>query len=293
MTNMSDKPLALAHIVNPVKVGTQSDLYVAQPITFESMRIAKDSARTLCEIELYSAQFEEDRAIVPDFLSLTPNLEQSMMDFGQFRTIRKLPLIRDILDRLYSASSAEYLIYTNVDIALKPDFYLSVSKIIDDGVDGMVINRRTISDKYKSVTELPQMYEEVGEPHYGYDCFIFRRDVYPKFDLGNMCIGAMAIGAALMMNIACFSMNFREFLDLHLTFHLGNAEVWRQPQVSDYQTFNQQEYIAVLNRLAPRFDVNRLPVVSRPFLQQYLQRVKHTLLDRSNMSEGPKNAQGT
>jgi hypothetical protein len=25
VTNMSDKPLALAHIVNPVKVGTQSD----------------------------------------------------------------------------------------------------------------------------------------------------------------------------------------------------------------------------------------------------------------------------
>jgi hypothetical protein len=57
--------------------------------------------------------------------------------------------------------------------------------------------------------------------------------------------------------------------------------------------FNQQEYIAVANRLAPRFEVDRLPVVSRPFLQQYLQRVKHALHDCSKTSEGSNNAQGT
>lgn len=264
----------IAHIINPVKVGPQSDLYVAQPITFESIRVAKDAARLDCDVNLFSAQYAEDRTIVPDFASVTPNLERSMMDFGQFRTFRKLPLIRDILDRLYDSSTAPYLIYSNVDIAVQPHFYSSVCQIIKDGVDGMVINRRTISDKYKTAADLPQMYEEVGDPHYGYDCFVFRRDIYPKFDLGNICIGAMSIGAALMMNIACFSSVFREFLDLHLTFHLGNAEIWRQPQLSEYQRFNQQEYIGILNRLAPRFDINRLPVVSRPFLQQYLQRVK-------------------
>ena len=271
---MLEKSPPIAHIINPVKVGPQSDLYVAQPITFESIRVAKDAARLDCDVNLFSAQYEEDRITVPDFASMTPNLKRSMMDFGQFRTFRKLPLIRDILDRLYDSSTAPYLIYTNVDIAVQPHFYLSVCQIIKDGVDGMVINRRTISDKYKTAADLPQMYEEVGESHYGYDCFIFRRDIYPKFDLGNICIGAMSIGAALMMNIACFSSVFREFLDLHLTFHLGNAEIWRQPQLYEYQRFNQQEYIGILNRLAPQFDVNRLPVVSRPFLQQYLRRVR-------------------
>ena len=35
---------------------------------------------------------------------------------GDFQKEIKLPLIHDILERLYNASDADYLIYTNVDI---------------------------------------------------------------------------------------------------------------------------------------------------------------------------------
>ena len=271
---MEVKRLTVAHIVNPVRVGTQSDLFVAQPITFESMRVAREVAQPVCDIELYSAQYLEDRGLAPDFFSETPDLDRSVMDLQRFQTPKKLPLLRDILNRLYNASKADYFIYTNVDIALKPAFYVSVCRFINDGIDGMVINRRTISNRYSSIADLPRMYDEAGEPHCGYDCFVFRRDVYQQFDLGQICIGAGSVGATLLLNVACFATEFREFIDLHLTFHLGNAEVWRSPQVSDYQEFNGREYVGVLNRLASRFNTNRLPALRNPFYQQYLKHIR-------------------
>jgi hypothetical protein len=32
----------IAHIINPVDVGVSSDLFIAQPITFETMRVARE-----------------------------------------------------------------------------------------------------------------------------------------------------------------------------------------------------------------------------------------------------------
>ena len=54
--------LKIAHIINPIEVPTTSDLYIAQPITFETMRIAKEFAKD--EVELYTAQYQEDLSII-------------------------------------------------------------------------------------------------------------------------------------------------------------------------------------------------------------------------------------
>jgi len=77
---MLEKSPAIAHIINPVQVGPQSDLYVAQPITFESIRVAKDAARRDCDVTVFSAQYAEDRIMVPDFASATPDLDRSMIE---------------------------------------------------------------------------------------------------------------------------------------------------------------------------------------------------------------------
>ena len=66
----------LAHIVNPVVVGPSSDLFFAQPITFESMKAARHSAAGSVEVELLTTQYAEDRAIVPDGFRTTPDLER-------------------------------------------------------------------------------------------------------------------------------------------------------------------------------------------------------------------------
>ena len=113
-----------AHIINPVIVPSSSDLFVAQPITFESIRIAKKLAMDDIDVSVYTAQFPEDQSIIPSWFEKTPDLTRSALDFVQSRKQRKLPLIGDILERLHQAADADYLIYSNVDISVQPFFYV-------------------------------------------------------------------------------------------------------------------------------------------------------------------------
>ena len=56
LTN-SEQMREIAHIINPFIVGKSSDLFVAQPLTFETMRIAKEFARDRADVTLFSAQY--------------------------------------------------------------------------------------------------------------------------------------------------------------------------------------------------------------------------------------------
>lgn len=244
--------LSFAHIVNPVIVQESSDLFLAQPITFETMRRARATATDVVDVALLSAQFPEDRPLVPGDFVATPDLERSALDLGEFKVPRKLPLIKDILDRLYeSAPHADFLIYTNVDIALMPHFYTAVERYIDQGLDALVINRRTISSKHQGIDDIPLMYAEVGKPHSGYDCFVFRRELYPQCELGALFIGAPHVGKALRINLLCNSDGFKRFKNLHLTFHLGNDKVWRSDEYDDYARWNLAEFEQILAHFAP------------------------------------------
>jgi hypothetical protein len=173
-------------------------------------------------------------------MQLTPDLDRSVLEAGSFRRARKLPFIGDILDRLYNATDADYLIYTNVDIALMPHFYLAVDRLIDCGYDAFTITRRTIPSTHRTEEQIPLMYAQVGEPHPGHDCFVFRRDVYPDYYLGEACIGASEVGKLLNLNLICHATKFGEFKDLHLTFHLGDDRIWQSPDLCDYSEHNRK-----------------------------------------------------
>jgi hypothetical protein len=239
--------MRLAHIINPVAARPESDLFVAQPITFETMRRAKAYAARAVAVELLTAQFPEDRAILPGGFTPTPDLARSILDFSTFKRRRKLPLLRDILDRLYAASEAEYFIYTNVDIALLPNFYVTVARLIGRGCDSMVINRRTISKEFARLEEVPLMYAQVGEKHPGRDCFIWRRDAYPGFRLENICIGTAGAGKAILLSQLCTAKQWQEFRELHVTFHIGNDCPWKAPDQDDYRAFNLEELRKIVN----------------------------------------------
>jgi hypothetical protein len=233
--------LKIAHIINPVSVGEASDLYFAQPITFESMRAAQAFARGKVTVDLYTTQYEEDHRVLPQgFLTLS-DLTRSLTDMGTFQKPRKLPLLRDILDKVYEgAPSADYIIYTNVDIALMPHFYVVVAKLLQE-YDGMVINRRTISEKYKSVTDIALMYMEIGDKHPGYDCFVFKRSCYPQFHLKDAVIGSVGIGNLLYLNVLQNAQNFSELKSANLTFHIGDDRVWKSSQFKDQEAYNRQQ----------------------------------------------------
>src|SRR5450432_761979 len=106
----------IAHLVNPILNPVSRELVKLQPLTFESMRIARKQAGTDMHIDLLAAQFAEDVSVIPDYFIQTQNLERSVLDFQNFTRPKKFPLIRDLVERLYNGSKAEYLIYTNADI---------------------------------------------------------------------------------------------------------------------------------------------------------------------------------
>jgi hypothetical protein len=244
--------LRIAHIVNPVQVQPPSDLVVAQPITFESMRIAKQQAVGRVVVDLLSVGYAEDEPVMPAGFQALPVLTRSVLDVAAFQYQRKLPLLRDILDRLYMGSDAEVFIYTNVDIGLQPDFYLAVQKVIDQGFDAFVINRRTIANTYTAVTQLPQMWAEAGASHRGWDCFVFRSEFYSQFTLGDVCIGAPRVGLALLANLMACANHFKEFKEEHLTFHLGDDRLWRDSRFQAYADHNSRELDILLAGLEER-----------------------------------------
>lgn len=234
--------MKIAHIIHPVIVPSASDLVIAQPITFETMHLARKFAEKSADVELYAIQYgDETRIPLPHSFIRTRDLTRSVRDVANFRKKRKLALIKDILDILYESSSADYLIYTNVDIALQPYFYQVTADIIRQGYDAFIINRRTIPGHYKNLEDIPLMYAEVGETHPGWDCFIFNRDLYPRFMLGEACIGTDWIGRIMIANMAPLAKRFKVFKDLQMTFHIGDERVWGSDEFSDYAAHNKEE----------------------------------------------------
>ena len=258
---MTNNNITIAHIINPFVVGKDSDLFTAQPVTFETMRTARNAAAKEVQVELYAAFYPEDETIVPDYFSRVAPLNRSILDIniaGKPEKPRKLPLLKDILDRLYWKSSADYFIYTNVDIALMPEFYLEVKKYILKGYDGFVINRRTISTRYHEVKDIPMMIKETrkrGEKHPGYDCFVFQRSAYPYYQLGTACIGANWVGRVLIADIMAFSRRFNIFKDLRLTFHIGDDRGWLAVENNAYNNHNESQLIMIFENLLGLKDV--------------------------------------
>jgi hypothetical protein len=237
----------LAHLINPVPVGPQSDLYYAQPLVAESLRIARRLSAEQIDIQLLSAGFADEAAAVPDGFTATAPLERSILDCGAFRRPRRLPLLADLIDRLVSsAPDAEYLIYTNADIIVKPYFYAFIAAAIADGHQAFVINRLTIPKGEYQVGDYPRLCAMVGTPHPGYDCFVFRRDAAVNYQLFEIAVGAPQIDLALAVNMYMHAQRRTQFHGLDLTFHLGNDRVWDDPLLHDYEHHNGRELLKVL-----------------------------------------------
>ncbi|MBL4709587.1 MAG: hypothetical protein JKY48_14230 [Flavobacteriales bacterium] len=260
----------IAHIVNPFIAASSSDLSWAQPITFESMRRARRKARDYVDVKLYSAQFKEDRSIVPESFLKTNDLERSVLDLETFKTKLKLPIIGDILNRLYQESEAEYLIYTNIDIGLYPDFYLKVNQFIDRGYDAFIINRRRLTDELNRVDELEKIYGEKGRSHPGFDCFVFHRDLFPHFQLADICIGVPFIGITLSQNLFAVAKNFQLFEEEKLSFHLGE-EIFAKRAPKEYFKYNQKQFWKAMNsELKKELDIRKFPYSKQNYFVRWI-----------------------
>ncbi|MAT90654.1 MAG: hypothetical protein CMC35_08165 [Flavobacteriaceae bacterium] len=244
--------LTFTHIINPVSVPPTSDLFVAQPVTFESMRRAKAYGADGFTVTQVTTQYEEDRDRIPNHLTVLPNLERSIMDVGTFQKQRKLPLIQDILNAAVAADpSADYIIYTNVDIALLPHFYAFVHEQLQQGHDALIINRRTISNEY-DLDSLVSAYSAVGEKHPGYDCFVIPTACVAQLQLGDISIGANWIGRAFYANLVAVTQRPKIYTDEHVTFHIGEDGAWLVSDFSEFDLHNKKELYAIMEALQAR-----------------------------------------
>lgn len=232
----------IAHIVNPVKVDKDNELYWQQPITFESMKVAQRD-----NVEIWETGYPEDPSVIG--FKNAGNLSRSTLDMG-FETKRKLPFFQDILNNLYNHSDADVFIQTNADIGVMPHFYDSILTMLDRGCDSLIINKRIVPDYYKKVEDLPLIYSEYGQNHNGYDCFVFRREIYPQFDLGDICMGTPWSETTLTMNMIAYSKSIHVLKYPHLTFHMGDSRTWMKQH--DYRKHNTEEFGKVVMKLMPK-----------------------------------------
>ncbi|XLP06766.1 glycosyltransferase [Alteromonas marina] len=247
--------MKIKHIINPVVVPETSDLFIAQPVTFESMRVAKQNAtKKGVDVELLATCYQEDESLVPSYFNYAGQMERSVLDVGSFQRKRKLPLICDILDKV-DYEDDDIIIYTNVDIAVQPEFYLKVKEIYDGGLRAFTINRRTIPQYYTSPTQLSDMYKEHGEKHPGHDCFVFTGKMLSTFNLGLGCIGANWIGRILLTNLMAHCEEFETLPDEFLTFHIGDDRSWKVSELNDYDMHNESELLKVIEYLLSKDEV--------------------------------------
>ena len=239
--------ISIAHIVNTFSKGDGRHERL-QEMTLSSMLSARDFSTSSVKVELFAAQDPESEIQLPRGFFETEKLTQSIQDVGNFSAHKKLPLLNDILVRLYEASRSNIFIYTNIDIILRPNFYQVVSGFFSGGYDAVVVNRRNkeLPENCINAESLPALHQQVGTPHPGIDCVAFKRNIFPKFILGNICIGIPKIGAALFDNVEFYSNNLIWLKNVDLTAHIGDRrDSWwwsNKMEAAELTRHNDQEY---------------------------------------------------
>jgi hypothetical protein len=240
----------MVHVVNTFRAEADSSHDRAQRMTLESMRVARDVAPVIdnsLKVRQLAAVVS-DQDVVSDAFDDIIALQRTIRDLARFRVPRPLPLIQDILDGPALADD-EVLIYTNVDIALVPNFYVFVADLFRLGLDALVINRRTVSDTYPGPEALALAVAEVGAEHPGYDCFAFRAGIRRQFVPWQSCVGIAGVMSPLLYNILAVARAPCVLLDAHVTFHLGDDKAWQRPEFEDYAALNRAELVQTFQRL--------------------------------------------
>ena len=158
----------ISHIINPVFLSAERDfssLAKAQPITFASLKCARQYAALSAKVGILAVGFPEEAVVVPSDFVVAKALGRSVLDIADFEVSRKLPILRDILEIVLASSGAEHFVYTNIDNGVTANFCQAINEIIDEGYDAFTITRRTIPIVTTDPYDLTLVQSLVGEPH--------------------------------------------------------------------------------------------------------------------------------
>ncbi|MBI3431379.1 MAG: hypothetical protein HY018_04075 [Hydrogenophilales bacterium] len=251
-------PTTFCHVINPFPCPENSEHGIASRITYESLRVAAEEARKQgIRVEIHAIVLPGDEIAIKGPATLAGYLDRTVQDIRPMSPKRPFPLIADILRVGAESSECGYLIFTNMDIAVQPNFYVALNEIVEKRFEPgtpFTIYRRNISSHYDSIEQLPEMYRQPGQIAYGYDCFVFPKSYVPQLDLGNCCIGAAHFDYLLFIALDAVS-GFRaqRINDLPLTFHIGNDIAWSS-QI-DYIEHNLMESLAAIRRMRGNLDI--------------------------------------
>jgi hypothetical protein len=205
-------------------------------------------AESAVEVELVAVKHKDERVTIPSEFKWAQDINKYAWEYIEplkdINPHKPLPRLKDIIFSLYDLSDAEYFIYTNVDIGLYPHFYIRVKDIIENGYDAFCINRRDLPKDYKGIlldeNELELICLAEGIKHAGIDCCVFKKEIVPSLNLGNVYVGFPPVGNVLKTQVEVNSKNFIWIKDERLTFHLGSDRPWRRNKgYYYYENYNQ------------------------------------------------------
>lgn len=255
------------HLINPVSASESPDLFKVQPFTFQSMVKAREYAQQEnIQVQQLVCFTGQNTCEVPAVFEIAPPVTRVSSD--TISTRKKVPYFNDLLQKLYDCSDADYLVYTNLDICLMPNFYASVKALIDQGHDAIIINRRVIGIHHLEHSNLELMYADLGKVHTGYDTFIFKKELFKKFILKDICIGVPPAGNDLFHNLFVFAQNPVLETKMHLTFHIGvdlikkwgDAPLWKH---------NHAEYKKLLKEIGPLISLSNFPGANKNIFSRH------------------------
>lgn len=230
------------HLLNPF-ISNEINNKISN-LTLDSIENAKKTIKhDDLEVELCYTCYDEDLVLMKNrnqFKQLNL-LSRSIKDIHTFKNPKKFPLIFDILDTIENIDG-DYIIYTNIDINLIPNFYNEIYEYIQKGFDGFTINRVTIHCDDILNTNIEDLYHLVkdGEYHPGLDCFVFKKDILKDFPREDMCIGTSYFDRYIYNYIHLLSKNSVHMMKPFLTFHIGDDRNWVDAE--EYIKYNKSLY---------------------------------------------------
>lgn len=255
------------HLINPVSETESKSLFEVQGFTMKSIVKAKTYASEQgINVQNLVCFTKENTSQIPKELTTVKSLDRVSSETIQ--TKKNVPFFNDILNRLYEFSEGEYLIYTNLDICLMPNFYTSVKSLIEQGHDAIIINRRVVANAHLAHGNLERMYADLGKVHTGYDTFVFKKELFKKFILKNICVGVPPVGNDLFYNLFVFAENPILETDLHLTFHIGEDLIkpWGDKPLLNH---NKNEFKKLLKEIGPLMQIEKFPAANRSFIKRH------------------------
>lgn len=246
--------ISFIHVLNPFPARADSEHAIASRVTWQSLRVAHENALASgIAVTCRAVVLRGDESAIEAPATESAYLTRTIQDVADLQPKRPLPLIADILNVGAEGTTATHLIFSNMDIAVQPRFYVALHALIAGrlGRHAPFMVQRINIDAGLAGAALEAMYAADGPLGQGHDCFVIPIELVRSLDLGECCIGAPHFDYLLAMELDVLAPDgVRTLADERLTFHLGNDIAWAA--MIDYVEHNLAQSLAAISRMRRR-----------------------------------------